>query len=119
MEHNMKKFSAAILMCGLLVSPAFAVSANVDAAIKTFQKVGADAGKLKTYCEMSKLMSLDEDTEDEAKAEELDKKMQGYIEQLGPDFEAAFEAGADLDPDSDDGKAYDGALDELDGKCGS
>ncbi len=31
------------------------------------------------------------------------------MKQLGPDFETAFEAGADLDPDSADGKAYDAA----------
>lgn len=115
----MKKFSAVIAMCGLLVaSPAFAISESIETAIKTFETVGDDADKLKVYCDLSKLMSMDEDVEDEAKAEELDKKMQGYMEQLGPDFEAAFEAGADLDPDSDDGKAYDGALDELDTKCG-
>jgi len=113
----MKKFSAVIAICGLLASPALAASESVEAAIKTFQSVGQDADKLKIYCEMSKLMSMDEDVEDEAKAEELDKKMQDYMEKLGPDFEAAFEAGADLDPDSEDGKAYDGALDDLDGKC--
>ncbi len=43
--------------------------------------------------------------------------MQDYIKQLGADFETAFEAGADLDPDSEDGKAYDAALDKLDAKC--
>jgi hypothetical protein len=40
------------------------------------------------------------------------------MKELGDDFETAFEAGADLDPDSEDGKAYDAALDGLDGKCG-
>ena len=117
MEHNMKKFSAVIALCGVLAVPAFAASESVDAAVKTFKSVGDDADKLKIYCEMSKIMSMDEDVEDEAKAEELDKKMQDYMEQLGPDFEAAFEAGAELDPETADGKAYDGALDELDTKC--
>lgn len=113
----MKKLSAVIAMCGVLASPAFAASESIESAIKTFQSVGEDAEKLKVYCDMSKLMSMDEDIEDEAKADELDKQMQGYMEKLGPDFEAAFEAGADLDPESADGKAYDGALDELDAKC--
>jgi hypothetical protein len=118
MEQNMKKFLAALALCGLFVPPALAASANVESAVKTFEAVGNDAGKLKTYCEMSKLMSTGDD-EDESKAEALDKQMQGYMKELGDDFETAFEAGADLDPDSEDGKAYDAALDGLDGKCGT
>jgi hypothetical protein len=117
MEQNMKKILAALAMCGLCVSPALAASESVETAIKTFDAVAADAAKLKTYCEMSKLMSTGDD-EDEGKAEALDKQMQGYMKELGPEFEAAFEAGADLDPDSADGKAYDAALDGLDAKCG-
>jgi hypothetical protein len=113
----MKEIVAAALACGLLASPAFAASANIETAVKTFEQVGTDEGKLKTYCEMSKVMSSGEDDEDEAKAEALDKQMQDYMKQLGPDFESAFEAGADLDPDSEDGKAYDAALTSLDGKC--
>ncbi len=114
----MRKILTALALCGLFVPPALAASAAVESAIKTFNAVAADAAKLKTYCEMSKLMSEGDD-EDESKAEELDKQMQGYMKELGEDFEAAFEAGADLDPDSADGKAYDAALDELDAKCGS
>ncbi len=113
----MRKILAALAVCGLFVPPALAASAAVESAIKTFDAVATDEAKLKTYCEMSKLMSTD-DAEDESKAEELDKKMQGYMKDLGEEFEAAFEAGADLDPDSDDGKAYDAALDKLDDKCG-
>lgn len=113
----MNKILAALALCGLCVTPALAASESVETAMKTFDTVGADAGKLKIYCEMSKLMSSG-DEEDEAKAEELDKQMQGYMKQLGPEFESAFEAGADLDPDSADGKAYDEALDKLDAKCG-
>ncbi len=112
----MKKILAALALCGLIVPPALAANASVESAVKTFEAVGADAAKLKTYCEMSKLMSTGDDA-DESKAEALDKQMQGYMKQLGDDFESAFEAGADLDPDSDDGKAYDAALDGLDAKC--
>ena len=65
MEHNMKKFSAVIALCGVLAVPAFAASESVDAAVKTFKSVGDDADKLKIYCEMSKIMSMDEDVEDE------------------------------------------------------
>ncbi len=115
----MQKFLAAFAACGLFVSPALAASASVEAAAKTFDQVAADAAKLKTYCEMSKVMSSGSDSEDESKSAALDKQMQDYMKQLGPEFETAFEAGADLDPESEDGKAYDAALDKLDAKCGS
>jgi hypothetical protein len=114
----MREIVPAALACGLLASPAFAASAKIETAVKTFEQVGADAAKLKTYCAMSKVMSSGEESEDESKSEALDKEMQGYMKELGPEFESAFEAGADLDPDSEDGKAYDAALEALDGKCG-
>jgi hypothetical protein len=114
----MKMILAACAACGLLASPALAASAAVDTAVKAFDQVAADPGKLKTYCEMVKLMGSSEDDQDDAKSAELDKQMQGYMKELGSDFESAYEAGADLDPDSEDGKAYDAALDKLDAKCG-
>lgn len=113
----MKKFLAACALCGLFASPVLAANAAVDSAVKTFEGVGGDPAKLKIYCEMSKAMSS-ADAEDDSKAEELDKQMDGFMKQLGPEFQAAFEAGADLDPESDDGKAYDAAMDKLDDKCG-
>lgn len=117
MENEMKSTLTVAAACAFLAWPAFAASPDVEAAIKAFGDVAANPGKLKTYCEMSKAMAAGGDEEDEAKIDALDKKMQGYIQQLGPDFEKAFEAGADLDPDSDDGKAFDSALDNLDNKC--
>jgi hypothetical protein len=118
-EQTMKKLLAALVACGLVVTPSLAASAAVESASKTFDQVAADPGKLKTYCEMSKLMneSGDEQEGDAAKDDALDKQMQGYMKELGSDFESAFEAGADLDPESADGKAYDAALDKLDSKC--
>lgn len=113
----MKKILAAAALCGLCVPVALAANAKVESAAKTFEAVGNDPAKLKTYCEMSKLMSSTDDSEDEKKNDELDKQMQGYMKELGTDFEQAFEAGADLDPDSEDGKAYDAALDKVDAKC--
>jgi hypothetical protein len=113
----MKTILAAAAICGLCVPVAFAASAKVESATKTFEAVGNDPAKLKTYCEMSKLMSSTDDSDDEAKNDELDKQMQGFMKELGTDFEQAFEAGADLDPDSEDGKAYDAALDKVDAKC--
>jgi hypothetical protein len=115
----MKKFLAATLACGLFVSAAHAANDKVDSAVKTFEAVANDAAKLKTYCEMNKLMnSASDDKSDNAKDDALDKQIQDYMGKLGSEFETAFEAGADLDPDSEDGKAYDAALDKLDAKCG-
>ncbi len=94
----MKPILAAVAVCGLLVSPALA-NPTIDAAIKTIDTVAADDA-------------------DDSKSEALDKQMQTYMKDLGPDFEAAYEAGADLDPESADGKSYDAALDKLDDKCG-
>jgi hypothetical protein len=113
----MKKFLAACALCGLFATPLLAANAAVDTAVKTFDAVGNDATKLKVYCEMSKVMSS-ADAEDDSKAEALDKQMDGFMKELGPEFQTAFEAGADLDPESADGKTYDAAMDKLDDKCG-
>ena len=113
----MKPILAAVAVCGLLASPALA-NRTIDTAIKTFDAVAADPAKLKTYCEMSKLSAGGGDDADDSKSQELDKQMQGYMKELGTDFETAYEAGADLDPESADGKSYDAALDKLDDKCG-
>ncbi len=111
----MKKILAALVLCGAFGTSAFAAP-NVDSAVKTFQAVAGDPAKLKIYCEMSKVMSSAESAED-SKNDALDKQMDGYMKQLGTEFETAFEAGADLDPESADGKSYDAALDALDEKC--
>jgi hypothetical protein len=113
----MEKTLAVAAVCGLLAWPAIAASPEVEAAIKAFADVASNPDKLKTYCEMSKTMAAAGDEEDEAKIAALDKKMEGHMNALGSDFEKAFETGADLDPDSADGKAFDSALDNLDNKC--
>jgi hypothetical protein len=43
--------------------------------------------------------------------------MDGYLEQLGPDFEAAWETSEEVDENSPDGKLLDAALDALGDKC--
>jgi hypothetical protein len=113
----MKKILAAIAVCGFFVAPAFAVGESVEQAIKTFDALAANEGKFKTYCEINNVMSTASDDDDEAKTEALDKQVQALMKELGPEFETAFESGADLDPDSEDGKAYDAAIDKLDTAC--
>lgn len=112
----MKMLLAACALCGLFATPVLAANAAVETAAKTFDNVGNDPAKLKTYCEMSKVMSS-ADAEDGSKAEALDKQMDGFMKALGPEFQTAFELGADLDPELADGKTYDAAMDKLDDKC--
>jgi len=46
-----------------------------------------------------------------------DAKINGFMKQLGTDFETAWAVAEGLNDDSPDGKAYNSALDELAGKC--
>lgn len=113
----MKKLLAAAVTGALLMVPAWAASPEIDGAIKTFQQIAADPAKLKTFCTMTSAMDSAGDSDDEATMEALDKKIEGYMNELGPDMQKALDVGGDLDPDSPDGNAYDAALDELEGKC--
>jgi hypothetical protein len=92
---------------------ALAASPNINSAIATFKAVQADAGKLKTYCAMSKTMNEAGEKEDPA----IDAKVDGFMKQLGPDFQKAWNAGEGVDENSADGKALGAALDELESKC--
>jgi hypothetical protein len=57
--------------------------------VKVFKQTEADAGKLKTHCEMNKLLTTAGDKEDAA----TEAKVDGYLKQLGPDFNAAERRG--------------------------
>ena len=103
---------ACIAAC-LAATPALAASAKIESAVKAFKSVTADAGKLKTFCEMNKAMEQAGEKENPA----LDAKIAGYMKQLGADFETAWSAAEGLDDNSADGKVYNTALDELSGKC--
>ena len=103
---------AAVAVC-LAAAPAFAASPKVDAAIKTFQAVSADPAKLKIFCEMTKAM----DAAGEKPTPAAEAKINGFIKQLGADFETAWSAIDGLNENSPDGKAYNGAVDDLSGKC--
>jgi hypothetical protein len=103
---------AAVAVC-LAAAPAFAAAPKIEAAIKTFKAVAGDANKLKTFCAMSKVMDSMGEKADPAK----EKEIEGYMKQLGTDFEAAWTAGDGIDENSADGKALNAALDDLSGKC--
>lgn len=108
----MRLIATAAGMC-LLAFAAQAASPKVESASQVFQSVAADPAKIKTYCEMSKAMDSAGETPDQA----AEAKIQGYMRQLGPDFEQAWNAGNELDENSDDGKMFSAALETLSSKC--
>ena len=92
---------------------AFAASPNIEAAIRTFKSTAADAGKLKIFCEMQKAM----DDAGEKESADVDAKIDGYMKQLGTEFQSAWNTGDSVDENSADAKALYGAIDELSAKC--
>jgi hypothetical protein len=92
---------------------ALAADNKIDSALATFKSVEGDAGKLKIFCEMSAVMDKAGDNPDAAAQAQID----GFIKQLGPEFETAWDAGDDIDENSADGKKLDAALDALGNKC--
>ncbi len=109
----MKRFVIAGVAACLAAAPAFAAAPKIEAAIKTFKAVAADPAKLKTFCAMTKVMDSMGEKEDPAK----NKEIEGYMKQLGAEFETAWTAGDGIDENSPDGKALNTALDDLSGKC--
>ena len=100
-------------LCLTAAAALAADSSKADSAVATFQSVAKDAGKLKIYCEMSDIMDKAGDNPDDA----TEAKIDGFVKQLGPDFQTAWDAGDDMDEDSPDGKKLDAALDDLSSKC--
>jgi len=108
----MRLIATAAGMC-LLAFAAQAANPKVESASKVFQSVAADPAKVKTFCEMSKVM----DSAGEKSDQKTDAKIQSYMQQLGPHFEQAWNAGDSLDDNSEDGKTYNAALETLSSKC--
>jgi hypothetical protein len=109
---RMRILIGGLALC-LITVPALGASPKIEAAIKVYKAVGADPGKLRTYCEMSKIIERMGDKEDAAAEAQVDRLMS----QLGADFQTAWEAGDGVDENSADGRALYAALDELDDKC--
>jgi hypothetical protein len=109
----MKRFLITCVAVSLGTCPCLAASPNVEAIVKSFNEVSADAGKLKVFCEMTKVMDAMGDKQDAAS----EAKIEGYVKQLGTEFETAWIASTDVDADTPDGKAIGDALDDLSGKC--
>ena len=97
----------------LVAFAAYAADPKVESATKIFQSLATDPGKVKAFCEMSKVMEDAGENVDAA----ADTKIQSYMTQLGPDFQQAWNTGSELDENSEDGKVYAAALDTLSSKC--
>ena len=97
----------------LLIIAALAASPEVESALKVFRTIGADANRLKAFCEV-----MQTEQENSGKADPLlEAKMDKLLDELGADFKAAWETAGSIDPTSDDGKVLDAALDQLSDKC--
>ncbi len=108
----MRAFIAGLALC-VIAAPTFAASPKVEAAIRVYKAVGANPAKLKTFCEMAKLMEQMGEREDAAKEAQIDR----LAGQLGPEFLTAWEASDEVDENSPDGRALYAAIDELEEKC--
>ena len=82
-------------------------------AVKVLQAVGADANKLKIFCE---LMDVDEKLGDKQDPV-LEAQIAKLLDQLGPDFKVAWDIVEDTDERSPDGRTLSAALDQLEDKC--
>ena len=109
----MKRILVAYVAVGLGALVALAASPEIEAAIKTLKAVGADPAKMKTFCELSKVMVAVGDKDDPV----AEKQIEDLIKQLGSEFEAAWDAGDDLDENSADAKEYYAVVDALEEKC--
>src|SRR5262245_20024695 len=78
-----RAFIVGFAMC--LGYAVWAASPEVESAVKTLKSAAADAGKLKTFCAMSKAM----DEAGEKANKEAEDKIDGLMKQLGADFEKA------------------------------
>lgn len=105
-----------VVACCLAVSPVQAAEVDAATITKSIDGATADATKTKAYCDLA--AKFDEVGDDEKKAEAAGDQIDGYFKILGPEFEAAWDAGQNAAEDSAEGKAFDEAMSKLDAKCG-
>ena len=107
----------AVAIAGMLAaSPAIAASPKVEAAIKSLAKIETDAGKFQSFCKL--IADLDDvPDQDVAKAEALERQLENVLRSMGFDVLQAWDLGGDLDPQSEDGKAFEAAIEAIEDKC--
>jgi hypothetical protein len=101
--------ACAVLLVGTQLAPA----QSMDQAVKIIESVGADAEKVKQFCELNKLVDSAGEKEDAA----TEKQIEDAVEKLGPDFAAAWEVGEKADEKSPEGKKFYDAVSALSEKC--
>jgi hypothetical protein len=89
--------------------PVLAASPKVEVAIKTIRAVAADPNQRKMFCALLEMADKKNDPKAEA-------AIDGYVKQLGTEFEAAWDVVESIDENSSDGQAIDAVLDEVDDK---
>jgi hypothetical protein len=110
-----KKISLIALAVCLAAPSAHAATVDAATITKSIEQASSDPAKVKAYCDLSKKMK--EIGEDDKKAEAAGNEIDGYFKALGADFEAAWNAGQDVDEKSAEGKAFDEAMTKFDAKC--
>ena len=121
----MKRATQACLVGGLMLlttaglpvpGPAHAVSPKVQGAIKSLEKIEAYGPKFQSFCKL--LRDIDDVPEqEEAKAEALEVQLDSLLRSIGLDVLNAWDMGSDLDPQSEDGQAFEAAVEALEEKC--
>jgi len=108
----MRALSIATMLL-LITTPTLAASPKVESALNVLQAVGADANKLKAFCELMKLGDELEGKKDPVLEGQVDK----LLDQIGADFKVAWATIEDTDEHSPDGRALSAAMDQLEDKC--
>lgn len=96
---------------------ALAAAPKVEQAAKAFSGIEGSPAKLKDFCEMFKIMTAAEAEQDEKKAQSMEAEIDAKMKVLGDEFTNAWDLQAEIDSESEDGKAYYAAADKLMGKC--
>jgi len=92
-----------------------ATNEEVDAAVKFYDGVKADAEKRKAYCDVRQGIRMM--TSDPKKFAEAQQKVSAATKQLGPEFGRAQNLQTRLDMGSDNAKRYISARQALDNAC--
>ncbi|PLX37034.1 MAG: hypothetical protein C0606_10930 [Hyphomicrobiales bacterium] len=93
------------------------VGDDVWAAVDAFAAIAADEKMRTDYCAHSKALYAAYDTGDDAKIAAEEDAMVAFMHDLGPEYEAAWMIGGDLDAESEEGKVLEDAYAALEESC--
>jgi hypothetical protein len=93
---------------------------TATAAQKVVKAISGDKVKTQTYCDIGKLgreVESAEEKKDMNKIDELNKRMDGMVTKLGPEYVALVARLEDIDPNSKEALEIDSAFETLDKLC--